>query len=149
MLGVLYDDVDEDDKTISQMLKVIAIDPEHSNALNYIGYLLAEKGIRLDDAEEYVKKALSIEPESGHIIDSLGWVYYKKGDYERAIAELEKAIRYLPDDPIVVEHLGDAYLGKDFKKKAMDAYERAFELNPENTDLEDKLNSLREELNLQ
>jgi tetratricopeptide (TPR) repeat protein len=106
MLGVLYDDADEEDKTLRQMLMVIELDPEHASALNYIGYMLAEKGIRLDEAEQYIKRALSLEPESGHIIDSLGWVYYKKGEYERAIAELEKAVQYLPEDPVVAEHLG-------------------------------------------
>ena len=149
MLGVLYDASGDLEKSIDSMRKVVDINPRHANALNYIGYTLAEKGINLDEAENYIKNALALEPESGHIIDSLGWVYYKKGEVEKAITELERAITYLPDDAIVNEHLGDAYLKKNHKKKALDAYEKAGRLAPESAPLKEKLEKLREELKTQ
>ena len=78
-LGVLYEDAKMEKKVISTMYRVLELEPQHANALNYIGYSYVEKGTRLNEAEELIKKALKIKPESGHITDSLGWLYYKKG----------------------------------------------------------------------
>jgi len=101
--------------------------------------------VMLDEAEELLKKALDIKPDSGHILDSLGWVYFKKGDFDKAIVELEKALQLLPEDPVVIEHLGDAYLKYNEKQKALSAYESAVRVNPGSTELQDKLEKLRDE----
>jgi tetratricopeptide (TPR) repeat protein len=96
--------------------------------LNYIGYTYADQGIRLDEAESLVRKALDQDPENGYILDSMGWVYYKKEMFEKALAYLEKAARLVPDDPIILEHLGDVYVKVGRPGKALDAYKRALEL---------------------
>lgn len=144
-LGVLYDKKGRTDAAIEQMKRVIELDPDHADALNYLGYTYADQGIHLEKAEELVRKALKHKPENGYIIDSLGWVYYKKGVFEKAAEYIEKAARLIPDDPVVLEHLGDVYdkLGKP--QKALDTYQRALEKKAENADsLESKIEALRE-----
>jgi len=139
MLGVMYDEIGMWKECIAHMTRAADINPRNANALNYIGYTLAEREIELDSAEDYIKKALAIEPESGHIIDSLGWVYYKKGEFEKAVTELERATGYLPEDAVIVEHLGDAYLKKSDRQKAREAYEKAYRLAPDNESLKAKI----------
>ena len=92
------------------MEDVLKIEPDYPNALNFVGYSWAEKGIKLDEAEIMIKKALSKKPDDGAIIDSLGWVYYKKGNYQLALTELLKANQLVPDDPTIAEHIGDTYV---------------------------------------
>ncbi|MBW1823796.1 MAG: tetratricopeptide repeat protein [Deltaproteobacteria bacterium] len=89
-----------------------------------------------------VKKALQLKPQDGYIIDSLGWVYFKKGEYKKAVKHLEKAVEYAPDDAIIREHLGDAYLKTDFKDRALEMYEGALTLDPEKDELKKKIESL-------
>ncbi|MCH6544667.1 MAG: tetratricopeptide repeat protein, partial [Deltaproteobacteria bacterium] len=94
--------------------KAIELDPKNAAALNYLGYTYAEMGIYLDEAEELIVRALKLESNDGFYIDSLGWVYYQKGDYGKAVEQLERAVGLVIDDPTIIEHLGDAYakLGK-------------------------------------
>ena len=142
-LGALYYDAGKEQKSIEAMKTTIRLNPEHANALNYLGYTYAEKGINLEEALNLITKALSIKPESGHIIDSLGWVYYQMGEIEKAVQELERAAKFLPDDPAVLEHLGDAYLKIGQKEKALDMYEKASKLDAKNVKLKEKLERLR------
>ncbi|MBI5327528.1 MAG: tetratricopeptide repeat protein, partial [Deltaproteobacteria bacterium] len=81
--------------------------------------------------------------ESGQIIDSLGWVYYKMGEIEKAVVELERAIKYMPNDSVVFEHLGDVYLKKGLKGKAVEFYEKAVRLDAKNEKLKGKLDELK------
>jgi tetratricopeptide (TPR) repeat protein len=127
------------------MQKVLQIDPNHADALNYIGYTYAEQGIHLDEAMALIKKALGIRPESGYIMDSLGWVYYKKGDYHKAIHHLENAVKLTPDDPTINEHLGDAYLKKKDYKNALNYYKKALSLeSPMEKQLKEKIIEVEE-----
>ena len=77
-----------------------------------------------------MKQALSLEPDDGYYIDSLGWVYFQKGLFAEAARELERAHELVPDDPIITEHLGDAYERLGDFDRAMDLYRRALELDP-------------------
>ena len=124
-LGVIYDKWGKKEKCITAMKKVIALDPKHANALNYLGYTYAELDRNLDEAERLIKEALKYMPEDGYITDSLGWVYYKKGDFPQAVKHLEKAVEIIPDDPTILEHLGDAYLKINEKGKALEAYRKS------------------------
>ncbi len=144
-LGVVYDKQGRADEAVEQMKKVIAIDPEHADALNYVGYTYADKGIHLDEAERMIKKALEKKPDNGYIIDSLGWLYYKKGLIEEAATCLEKAASIVPEDPTILEHLGDIYLEMDDPQKALEVYERSL-MKKENdkTGIEKKIKSLKE-----
>ena len=109
------------------MKKTIALDPEHASALNYLGYTYADLGINLDEAEALIKKALSIKPDDGYITDSLGWVYFKKGQYAEAIEWLKKAALLTPEDPVILEHLGDAYYRVGDTEQAARYYRKALE----------------------
>jgi tetratricopeptide (TPR) repeat protein len=123
-LGVIYDKQGDTDEAIDQMKKVLDINPDHADALNYLGYTYADKGINLEEAEQMIRKALAQEPDNGYIIDSLGWVYYRKGQYTEATAYLERAVELVPDDPTILEHLGDLYLQMNKSDKAMEYFEK-------------------------
>jgi tetratricopeptide (TPR) repeat protein len=133
-LGTVLDKMGERQECIRQMEKAIALDPNDVVALNYLGYTLADMGIRLQDAEDYIKRALVVRPDDGYITDSLGWVYFKMGRYEEALSWLMKATGSLPDDPVITEHLGDAYRALGRWREAEGSYERALQLGPEDRD---------------
>ncbi len=126
-MGVIHDNMGNKDASIAAMRKVIELEPDNANALNYLGYTLAEMGRDLEEAESLIQRALKEKPEDGYITDSLGWVYYQQGQYEKAAQLLERAVRLAPDDPIILEHMGDAYrkLGRD--KEALEFYRRSLE----------------------
>ena len=127
------------------MRKVIAIDPKHSNALNYLGYTYADLGQNLDEAEQLIKEALKYKPNDGYITDSLGWVYYKKGDFEKALKYLQKAVDLVPDDPIMLEHLGDAYLKLNDKVNALKYYKKSLQHREKDKEaLEEKIRAITE-----
>jgi len=127
------------------MRRVLETNPDHAQALNYIGYTYAEKEIFLDEAEALVKRALELKPDDGYITDSLGRVYFKKGQLDKAIAELEKAHKLAPEDPVIAEHLGDVYLKSQQGDKAIQMYERSLQLDPKKTEVAEKLKKLRRE----
>ena len=93
-----------------------------------MGYSYAEAGINLDEAERLIREALEAKPNSGHIIDSLGWVYFKKGLYDKALVEIKRAFRKLPTDSTVAEHLGDVYLKQNRYQDALRIYKKAIYL---------------------
>ena len=127
-LGVLLDKRGDKVSCLKQMKKVLEIDPDHADALNYIGYTYAEQGIRLDEAMELIQKALKLKPDSGYIIDSLGWVYFQKGLYDEAVHYLEKAAKLTADDPTINEHLGDAYFKKKDFERSLQHYKKSLSL---------------------
>jgi pentatricopeptide repeat protein len=88
---------------------------------------------------------MELKPNMGYITDSLGWVYFKLGDYEKAVTELEKANQLTPDDSTVIEHLADGYLKLSRTEKAMELYERALRLEPK-PDQKERLNNKLKEL---
>ncbi len=133
-LGVTLDRADQKEKGLQQMRRVLEINPNHIDALNYVGYTYAEQGRRLDEAMELIKRALRFEPESGYIIDSLGWVYYQKGQYDEALHSLEKAVSLEPDEPEILEHLGDVYFKKTQYDKSLEMYQRALSLGHDDKD---------------
>lgn len=120
--------------------------PDDATICNFYGYLLALLEKDLDKAEELVKTALKHEPENGYYTDSLGWVLYMKGDYERAVIELERASTLVKDDPVILEHLGDAYRSLQHYQKALAAYEKSLGLQGDNTGIADKISDTRKQL---
>ncbi len=124
-LGVVYDQWGDAKDAISVMEQILKINRKNADALNYIGYTYADKGIKLDAAETMIKKALKIRPNDGFITDSLGWVYYKKGHLKEAIATLRRAVKLSKGDPQILEHLGDAYLKAGDKAYAIKTYRKA------------------------
>src|SRR5690606_33004805 len=102
-LAVALDDSGDRDESLTIMEETIKLNPLNANALNYLGYSLAEKGVELDRAEDLIKKAISIEQNNGYFIDSLGWVYYQRAKYSEALLQLEKANELVPSDPVILE----------------------------------------------
>ncbi|WP_212637946.1 tetratricopeptide repeat protein [Desulfocicer vacuolatum] len=125
--GIVQDKWGNKDKCIKTMQQLIELEPENATALNYLGYTYADLGIELDLAETLIKKAMALTPDDGYITDSLGWVYYQKGDYLRAIEYLERAIELSEYDPVIAEHLGDAYQKANMPQKALEIYKKALE----------------------
>ncbi len=124
-LGVIQDKSGDKPACVATMKNVINLDPDHASALNYLGYTYAEKGINLDEAEKLISRALIQKPDDGFITDSLGWVYYQKGLYKKAVEYLEKAVELTDADPVITEHLGDAYQKEKRLDKALEAYKKA------------------------
>jgi len=109
LLGAIYERQKFYDRAELEFKKVLAVDPQNAAALNYYGYMLGDLGIRLDEAEAMVKKALSDDAYNGAYLDSLGWIYYKQGKYGEAEATLRKAVERERHDPTIHSHLGDVY----------------------------------------
>ena len=101
-------------EAMSSLEQALQVDPDSARSMNYLGYLLADNSIRLDDSLHLITRALEIEPDNGAYLDSLGWVYYRKGEFNRALDPLLKAEKKLDEtgmpDPVVYEHIGDTYI---------------------------------------
>lgn len=130
--GIIQDKWGNKDKCIKIMQQVIVLESENATALNYLGYTYADLGIELNLAETLIKKAMALNPDDGYITDSLGWVYYQKGDYLQAIEYLDRAVELSSHDPVVAEHLGDAYHKADMPQKALEIYKQALEKATDN-----------------
>ncbi len=124
-LTTAYERAGQADAALAQAKALLALAPDHADALNFVAYAYAEKGVRLDEAERLVRRALEIRPRSGYILDSLGWVHFRRGDFRRAVEVLEKADGLAGPEPTILEHLGDAYHAAARPGEAAAAYRRA------------------------
>jgi Tfp pilus assembly protein PilF len=88
-------------------------------------------GVRLEEAEQLIQRALQLEPNDGFYIDSLGWVYFQKGEYTRAVEQLERAVAITVDDATIIEHLGDAYVKVGKPDRALLRYREAIQKSKE------------------
>jgi tetratricopeptide (TPR) repeat protein len=114
-----------------ELRRTIELDPSNAQALNYLGYSLADRNQKLDDALRYVQRALELDAWNGAYHDSLGWVYYRMGQLEKAREPLERAAREYPFDATVLEHLGDLYDKLGESESAERAWRRALEAEPD------------------
>ncbi|MFN7826301.1 MAG: tetratricopeptide repeat protein [Pseudobdellovibrionaceae bacterium] len=127
-MGMLHDKLGNKEKVVENMEKVIELDPNHVQGLNYLAFTLAEKGLRLEKAETLARRALEFEPNDGYIMDTLGWILYKQGRLKESIKILEAAHQAVPNESIIAEHLGDAYYSHALVNKAREMYIRAVEV---------------------
>jgi tetratricopeptide (TPR) repeat protein len=111
-------------------------------AQNYIAYMWAERGEKLDTGLVLIQKALKVDPENGAFLDTLGWIYYMQGRYAEALKELQKASSRVEDDPSVWEHLGDTYLKLGDRDEASKQWKKALELDPESQELIERLKNI-------
>jgi len=107
--------------------KILVTNPNNPAVLNYLGYMFADKGTRLDEALGMIKKAVDLDPANGAYLDSLGWAYFKLGKYDLAEDNLTKASQHMGADPTVQEHLGDLYQKTGRLKLAASHWERALQ----------------------
>jgi tetratricopeptide (TPR) repeat protein len=119
------------DQAVKEFRKLLAKEPDNAAALNYLGYMFADRGVNLDEARTMLDKAVAQEPTSGAFQDSLGWVYFRLGELDRAEKYLTEALRLEPFDATVNEHVGDLLRARGDKVKAAEAYRQALTLGPE------------------
>jgi Flp pilus assembly protein TadD len=148
----IYERQKDFDRAESLFHEILKASPENATVLNYIGYMLADRGVRLQEAVRYVEKALEIEPNNGAFLDSLGWAFYKLNDFGQAEKYLLKAVAVVKNDPTIHEHLGDLYLKTGNLEKAHESYTRSLAHGTEPEEIEkvrEKLESLKETLRRQ
>jgi tetratricopeptide (TPR) repeat protein len=107
--GICYERSKQWAKAEADLTKALELFPDQPHVLNYLGYSWIDQGIKLDEGMEMIKKAVQQRPDDGYIVDSLGWAYFRLGNYEEATKQLERAIELKPEDPTINDHLGDAY----------------------------------------
>jgi tetratricopeptide (TPR) repeat protein len=125
--GSIYERQKKYDKAEESFHKVLADDPKDAMTLNYLGYMLADRGTRLDEALGYIRRAVALDPQNGAYLDSLGWVYYKMGNYELAEENLRRASERMGDDPTIHDHLGELYMKTGRVKLAATHWERSLD----------------------
>ena len=124
-LGATYLRAGQFDAAVAQMRALLALHPDHAEALNFVGYAFAERGTRLDEAERLLRRAHALQPRSGHVLDSLGWVLFRRGEYAQAAELFERADALAGGDAVILEHLGDTYRALARTAEAAHAYHRA------------------------
>jgi tetratricopeptide (TPR) repeat protein len=122
-----------------QIERYLAANPNSGEALNYLAYMWAEQGRNLDRAMDYVAKALKLDPDNGAYLDTLGWIYFKRGDADSAVTYLTRAVKREGDAPAIMEHLGDAWYALKKRDKAVSLWLKSLKLAPENQGLRNKL----------
>jgi tetratricopeptide (TPR) repeat protein len=115
------------EKSEEMFKKVLAMDPNNAMTLNYLGYMMADRGERLPDALAYIQQAVQLDPQNGAYLDSLGWAYFKQGNYGKAEEYLLKAVARIGDDATIQEHLGDLYQKTGRLRLAAMHWEKALE----------------------
>ncbi|MCD6386169.1 tetratricopeptide repeat protein, partial [Candidatus Sumerlaeota bacterium] len=142
-LGGIYYEAGEYDKAVETFNKILSIDPNNVDTLNSIGYTLAIQGKDLEKAERYIRKALNAKPYAGYILDSLGWVYFQRGDYAKARELIERANRLSLEDVEILQHLGDIYMKLGDTHRAIKFWSRALEIKPNQKEIEKRLKSVK------
>jgi tetratricopeptide (TPR) repeat protein len=125
MLGAIYERQKKFDQAEQQFRKVLEVNPNNAPVLNYYGYMLADRGVRLEEATSMIQRAVSQEPNNGAYLDSLGWAYYKQNKLAEAEEYLRKAADRQGHDPTILGHLGDVYDKLGQRERAVNYWERA------------------------
>jgi len=125
LLGAIYERQKQFDKAEDEFKKILAVNPKNAIVLNYYGYMLADRGIRLEEAQDMIQRALEQDPYNGAYLDSLGWVYFRQGKYEDAEISLRKAADREQHDPTIRSHLGDVYAKQGRMEQAAVEWEKS------------------------
>ena len=123
MRGAMYEREKNFDAAEKSFRKVLADDAKNSGAMNYLGYMFADRGVHLDEAKQLISKALELEPGNPAYLDSLAWVYFHQDQYDQAANELRQALDKMGDDPTVHDHLGDVYMKQGKIREAIQQWE--------------------------
>lgn len=125
MLGATYEREKKFELAEQEFRKVLDQNPNNAAVLNYYGYMLADRGVRLDEATSLIQRAVKQEPNSGAYLDSLGWVYYKQSKLAEAEEYLRKAVDRESHDPTILSHLADVYVKMGQTERAAELMERS------------------------
>lgn len=131
-LGVSLERTGRIQDAIAELSRAVEKAPQFAAALNYLAYLLAEAGVRLEDAAAMAEKALGISPESGAYVDTLGWIRYRQGDLATAKVLIERAVRLVGDDATLFEHLGEVLAALGDREGALRSFDKSLAIGPEN-----------------
>jgi tetratricopeptide (TPR) repeat protein len=148
-LGAVYEKQKKYADAEAAFRQVIAQQPEHGPALNYLGYMLAERGERLTESVDLIKRALETEPDNGSYLDSLGWAYYRDGKFDLAAESLKRAADQLQTNSVVQDHYGDALFRLGRFDEAIAAWSRALAGDREDVDeagIDRKIRSAKQKL---
>ena len=129
--AICYERSEQITKAEGDLNQALLLNPEQPEVMNYLGYIWVDRGLNFDRALALIKRALELAPGEASILDSLGWAYYRAGQYEEAVKTLERAVALPHDDPTIDDHLGDAYDKVGRKSEALARWRRAAELKPE------------------
>jgi tetratricopeptide (TPR) repeat protein len=123
--GITHEREDRWPEAEADFRKALELRPDQPQVLNYLGYSLVEMKTNLDEALDMIERAVAAQPDSGYIVDSLGWVLYRLGRYDEALVQMERAVELLPVDPVVNDHLGDVYWAVGRTREAEFQWHRA------------------------
>ena len=129
--GACFERIQDWSRAESDFRWALRLNPDQPDVMNYLGYMWIDQGLNLQEALGLVQKAARLRPSDGAIIDSLGWVLYRLGDYIQAVPFLEKAVELKPFDSTINEHLGDAYWKTGRQNEARMQWQRALRMEPE------------------
>lgn len=129
--GTCYERVKQWAKAEVDLQQALKLDPNQALTLNYLGYSWIDQNLNLREGMKLIEKAVSLKPDDGYIVDSLGWAHYRTGDYQEAVRFLEKAVELRPEDPVLNDHLGDAYWQVGRIHEARFQWDQALSLKPE------------------
>lgn len=136
-LGAVLDRQKKFAESESVFRQLITREPENAAALNYLGYMLADRGERLDESVGYLKRALAIDPDNGSFLDSIGWAYFRDGKLDLALENLRRAAEQLQTNSVVQDHYGDALLKAGRLEDALEAWNRALSGDGDSVDRAD------------
>jgi tetratricopeptide (TPR) repeat protein len=132
--GICHDAVGDYGASEADFRQALVLNPDQPQVLNNLGYALVEQRRNLDEALDMIERAVATRPDSGYIVDSLGWVLYRLGRFEEAVEPMERAVGLLPADPIINDHLGDVYWMVGRRREAQFQWERALSFEPAEED---------------
>jgi tetratricopeptide (TPR) repeat protein len=132
--GISFERLDKWKQAEPDFRKALELRPNQPNVLNYLGYSLVEKRLKLDEALKMIETAVASQPNDGYITDSLGWVLYRLGDAQSAVPHMERAVELMPLDPIINDHLGDVLWAVGRVREAEFQWRRALSFEPEEED---------------
>ena len=133
--GICFERAKQWAKAEGDFKKALDLYPDQPHVLNYLGYSWIDQGLHLDEAMAMIKRSVEQRPDDGYIVDSLGWAYYRLGNYEEAVKHLERAVELKPVDPTINDHLGDVYWKVDRVLEAKFQWSHARDLKPEADEL--------------
>ncbi|HEY7697806.1 MAG TPA: tetratricopeptide repeat protein, partial [Vicinamibacteria bacterium] len=143
-LGAVLERQAKFEEAEAQFEKVLALEPDSAATLNYLGYMLAERGVSLDQSLDYVQRALEQDPHNGAYLDSLGWVYFKMGKLDLAEDNLLKAVKSLRLTGVVYDHLGDLYFRKGDREQALTYWRKALDQEDDELEKDDVARKIEE-----
>lgn len=123
--GIAHERSGDEAASEADFRRALALNPDEPQVLNYLGYSMVEQERNLDEALDMIERAVAASPNSGYIVDSLGWVLYRLGRYEEAVGHMERAVELLAVDPVVNDHLGDVYWAVGRAREAEFQWRRA------------------------